>query len=57
MIEVHVVNVWLRQGMLPDWLNYVNGLVAPSFILCAGFSLALAIFKPSGGLRAFGRSG
>lgn len=57
MIEVHVVNVWLRQGMLPDWLNYVNGLVAPSFILCAGFSLGLAIFKPTGGLRPFGRSG
>ncbi len=53
MIEVHCVNVWLHQGWIPDWLNYVNGLVAPSFIMCAGYSLALSTFKSDGTLRAF----
>ncbi len=28
MIEVHVVNTWLRLDLRPEWLNYVNGLVA-----------------------------
>ena len=53
MIEVHCVNVWLPEGMIPGWLNYVNGLVAPSFILCAGYSLALSTFRPDGTLRPF----
>ena len=54
MIEVHCVNVWLHQGLIPDWLNYLNGLVAPGFILCAGYSLALSTFKLDGSLRPFG---
>jgi uncharacterized membrane protein len=54
MIEVHCVNVWLHQGMIPDWLNYMNGLVAPSFIMCAGYSLVLSTFRPDGTLRPFG---
>lgn len=53
MIEVHCVNVWLHQGWIPDWLNYVNGLVAPSFILCAGYSLALSTFRTDGTPRPF----
>jgi uncharacterized membrane protein len=53
MIEVHCVNVWLRQGLIPGWLQYLNGLVAPSFILCAGFGLALSTFRPDGSLRPF----
>jgi uncharacterized membrane protein len=57
MIEVHCVNVWLRQGAIPDWLNYLNGLVAPSFILCAGYSLALSTFRPDGSLRPFAPTG
>lgn len=57
MIEVHCVNVWLHQGLIPDWLNYLNGLVAPSFILCAGYSLALSTFKPDGSLRPFAPTG
>ena len=57
MIEVHCVNVWLQQGMIPDWLNYLNGLVAPSFILCAGYSLALSTFRPDGSLRPFAPTG
>lgn len=53
MIEVHVVNVWLHKGLTPDWLNFMNGLVAPSFIMCAGYSLALSTFRPDGTLRPF----
>ena len=53
MIEVHCVNVWLHQGLIPDWLQYLNGLVAPSFIMCAGYSLALSTFRPDGSLRPF----
>lgn len=53
MIEVHCVNVWLHKGLIPEWLNYLNGLVAPSFILAAGYSLALSTFKPDGTLRPF----
>lgn len=54
MIEVHVVNVWLPKAMVPGWLNYLNGLVAPSFILCAGYSLVLSTFRADGTLRPFG---
>ncbi|MEW6369168.1 MAG: heparan-alpha-glucosaminide N-acetyltransferase domain-containing protein [Acidobacteriota bacterium] len=53
MMEVHVANVWLLKGLLPGWLSYVNGLVAPSFILCAGYSLVLSTFRPDGSLRPF----
>jgi uncharacterized membrane protein len=53
MIEVHCLNVWLRHGLLPGWLNYVNGLVAPAFILCSGYSLVLSAFRPDGSLRPF----
>jgi uncharacterized membrane protein len=54
MIEVHCVNVWLHQGLIPGWLQYLNGLVAPSFIMCAGYSLALSTFRIDGSLRPFG---
>jgi len=53
MIEVHVVNVYLQKGLTPEWLNFLNGLVAPSFILCAGYSLALSTFRSDGTLRPF----
>ncbi len=53
MIEVHVVNTWLRLDLRPEWLNYVNGLVAPSFLMAAGFSLVLSTFKTDGTLRPF----
>jgi uncharacterized membrane protein len=53
MIEVHCVNVWLHKGLIPEWLNFLNGLVAPSFIMCAGYSLALSTFRPDGTLRPF----
>ncbi len=53
MIEVHVVNVWLPDALRPGWLNYLNGLVAPSFLMAAGFSLVLSTFRPDGTLRPF----
>jgi uncharacterized membrane protein len=39
---------------VPGWLEYLNGLVAPSFIMCAGYSLALSTFRTDGSLRPFG---
>jgi hypothetical protein len=39
--------------MLPGWLSFFNGLVAPGFIMCAGYSLVLSTFKPDGGMRPF----
>ena len=53
MIEVHAVNAWLRPGLRPDWLNYLNGLVAPSFLMAAGFSLVVSTFRTDGTLRPF----
>jgi uncharacterized membrane protein len=53
MIEVHAVNVWLHDGMLPNWLSFLNGLVAPGFIMCAGYSLVLSTFRADGTLRPF----
>ena len=53
MIEVHCVNVWLLNGLRPGWLDYLNGLVAPSFLACAGFSLTLSTFRADGGIRPF----
>lgn len=53
MIEVHCVNVWMHAGQIPGWLQFLNGLVAPSFITCAGYSLALSTFKADGTLRPF----
>ncbi len=51
MIEVHVVNVWLAPGLRPDWLNYLNGLVAPSFTMAAGYSLVISTFRTDGPTR------
>jgi uncharacterized membrane protein len=46
MIEVHVVNALLlpelRSGDFFRVLNFINGLVAPSFIFIAGFAFAIA---------------
>lgn len=53
MIQTHTVNVWLQSGLRPEWLNYLNGLPAPSFAMAAGFSLALSTFKADGTLRPF----
>ncbi len=46
MIEVHVVNALLlpslRSGNFFRVLNFINGLVAPSFIFIAGFAFAIS---------------
>ena len=53
MIQTHTVNVYLPTALRPDWLNFLNGLPAPSFAMAAGFSLALSTFKADGSLRPF----
>lgn len=50
MIEVHVVNALLaterRQGSAFRLLDAINGLVAPAFLFCAGFAVALTLSRP-----------
>jgi len=53
MIEVHCTNVWLDLKLRPDWLNYLNGLVAPSFLTAAGFSLVVSTFRKDGTIKPF----
>jgi len=49
MIEVHTFNEWLLPDLkkLEIWkfINFANGLVAPSFIMLAGFSLGLTVVR------------
>ncbi len=53
MIEVHSTNVWLDLKSRPEWLNYLNGLVAPSFLTAAGFSLVVSTFRKDGAIKPF----
>jgi uncharacterized membrane protein len=59
MIQTHVVNTFLARGLRDlawfGWLDYVNGLVAPSFLFIAGFSVGLAMRNGSGKPVAVGR--
>lgn len=52
MMETHVVNTFLAAGMREGgWfalLNYINGLVAPSFLFIAGFVLGMERRKSPG---------
>src|SRR5512137_2912510 len=46
MIETHVMNAYLPMALKRGsefffWLSFVNGLVAPTFLFAAGFSLIL----------------
>lgn len=45
MIEVHVVNTFLLPEVRTEWwfqyLNFVNGLVAPTFLFISGYSFVL----------------
>ena len=60
MVETHALVFLrpdLRMGVFAARLNFINGLVAPSFIFAAGFSLALvqvrtALAPASGSSRA-----
>jgi uncharacterized membrane protein len=49
MIETHVVNAYLpeayRSSQFFFWLSFVNGLVAPSFLFAAGFSVILQVSR------------
>jgi uncharacterized membrane protein len=60
MIEVHVFNAFL----LPDiksagwfgWVNFVNGLVAPSFLFVAGFVFVVASDRKLDEFRTYGKA-
>ncbi len=59
MIETHVFNALLDLKLRSSgWfrsLNYVNGLVAPSFLFVSGLVFVIASEKRSEALRSFGR--
>ncbi|HTY36699.1 MAG TPA: heparan-alpha-glucosaminide N-acetyltransferase domain-containing protein [Bacteroidota bacterium] len=60
MIEVHVSNAFL----LPDiksagwfgWVNFINGLVAPSFLFVAGFVFVVASDRKLEEFRRYGKA-
>jgi uncharacterized membrane protein len=58
MIEVHVFNAFLRPEIRSAaWfsaLNYINGLVAPSFITISGFVFMVAAERKMESYRSFG---
>ena len=49
MIETHVVNALIRPDLREGWffpvLTFFNGLVAPSFLFCAGFALSISLTR------------
>ncbi len=49
MIEVHVVNAFLKPEIRNNWwfeiINYINGLVAPTFLFITGFAFIIALEK------------
>jgi uncharacterized membrane protein len=57
MIEVHVFNVLLLPELKStSWfnvLNFVNGLVAPSFLFISGFAFTISTKDKTGELRRF----
>ena len=57
MIEVHIFNVFLLPAMKDtSWfkaLNFVNGLVAPSFLFISGFAFVLSTRGKTEDLRKF----
>ncbi len=57
MIETHVVNALLldplRSHLTFKVLDFVNGLVAPSFLFVAGFSFTLAVNRKGDAYRRF----
>jgi uncharacterized membrane protein len=59
MIEVHVFNAFIFPSLKEtEWynlLNYVNGLVAPSFIFVAGFVFVYVSERKIEDFRAYGR--
>jgi uncharacterized membrane protein len=57
MIETHVVNALLnyslRRTILFRGVDFLNGLVAPSFLFVAGFSFTLALNRKGDAYRKF----
>ncbi|MDE3057686.1 MAG: DUF1624 domain-containing protein [Bacteroidota bacterium] len=57
MIETHVVNAFLLPAVrLAPWfkvLNFINGIVAPSFLFVAGFAFAFIAPRKWSGYLAF----
>lgn len=59
MIEVHIVNALLDPQIKTTfwfpWLNYINGLVAPSFLFVSGLVFVLSLQNKVDELRKFGK--
>jgi len=59
MVEVHVVNSMLLPSLKESWwfpsLNFINGLVAPSFSFASGMVFVLSLQKGVDQLRTFGK--
>lgn len=59
MIEVHVFNALLAPALKSSWLfdrmNFINGLVAPSFSFASGLVFVLSLQKGIEQLRTFGK--
>lgn len=57
MIETHVYNALLmtslETGLVYTCVNFVNGLVAPSFLFVSGFSFTLALNRKGEAYRRF----
>ncbi len=49
MIETHVVNALLTDNIKHEFpyriLTFINGLVAPTFLFCAGFAFAITLHR------------
>jgi uncharacterized membrane protein len=60
MVEVHVFNAFLQsQFRATEWftvLNYINGLVAPSFVFISGFVFIIASQRKLDEYRTFGNA-
>ena len=58
MVEVHVFNAFLKPEIRQEgWfyiLNFINGMVAPSFIFAAGFAFIVSSKNKIDDLRSFG---
>lgn len=57
MIEVHVFNETLMEGVKLAWhfkiINFINGLVAPTFIFISGYAFSLASARKLESFRKF----
>lgn len=60
MVEVHVFNAFLQPPYrLTEWfgvLNYINGLVAPSFVFMAGFVFMISSQRKVAEFRTYGKA-